>query len=218
MKIVKHPALSSPIKLKINLENMPLSVFRRMLVPVDVNMMQLHYVIQLAMGWEFAHLFQFSDKKFRGSIVVKMPFEDDFDFIDNSVKPEKVSLQRVFQIERDAKPFFYEYDFGDSWLHKITFQKPSKKDIEIFAGVPICVDGLGACPPEDVGGPWGYVNFLDTIGNKKHPEYVEYREWVGLAPKEKYDVEYVDIQQINESLATYFRSTDWRITSDNYYP
>ena len=216
MKIVRLPIANPPIKLKINLENMPVSVFRRMLVPADINMMQLHYVIQIAMGWEFAHLFQFSDKKFRGSITIKIPFEDDFEYSE-VVKPEEITLNSSFQKLRDAKPFYYEYDFGDSWLHKITFQKPSKKDLETFAGVPVCVDAFGACPPEDVGGPWGYTDFLDAINNKKHPEYEEFREWIDLAPKEKYDEEFVDIQQINQNLSGYSKSPEWDVTSDKYF-
>ena len=216
MKIVRLPIANPPIKLKINLENMPVSVFRRMLVPADINMMQLHYVIQIAMGWEFAHLFQFSDKKFRGSITIKIPFEDDFDYTD-LIKPEEITLKSSFQKLRDAKPFYYEYDFGDSWLHKITFQKPSKKDLETFAGVPVCVDAFGACPPEDVGGPWGYTDFLDAINNKKHPEYEEFREWVDLAPKEKYDEEYVDLESVNESLLGYSQAEEWNAKSDNYF-
>ena len=68
-----------PIKIKVNLENMPHKVFRRILVPEDINMMQLHYVVQIAMGWKFAHLFQFSEKRNQPSIIVKIPYEDEFD-------------------------------------------------------------------------------------------------------------------------------------------
>ena len=28
---------------------------------------------------------------------------------------------------------------------------------------PILIDGTGACPPEDVGGPWGYSDFIDAL-------------------------------------------------------
>lgn len=216
MKIVQLPVTRTPIKLKINLENMPLPVYRRILVPQSINMMQLHFVIQIAMGWEFAHLFQFSDKIFRGTLDIKIPYDDDFDFANNTVKPEKASLKSVFQIERNAKPFYYEYDFGDGWIHKITFQKPTKKELETFAGFPICADASGACPPEDIGGPWGYENFLNIIHDKKHPEYKEYREWLDLAPKEQYDEEYVDLEQINEGLEGLYNSTDWNMTSDDY--
>ena len=216
MKIVRLPIANPPIKLKINLGNMPVSVFRRILVPEDINMMQLHHVIQIAMGWEFEHLFQFSDKKFRGSITIKIPFEDDFEYSEVE-KPEEITLQSSFQKLRDAKPFYYEYDFGDSWLHKITFQKPSKKDLEAFSGVPICVDAFGACPPEDVGGSWGYADFLDAINNKKHPEYEEFREWAGIEDKESYDETYVNVELVNESLSEYSKAKEWNVTSDDYF-
>ena len=37
----------------------------------------------------------------------------------------------------------------------------------------------GACPPEDVGGPWGYGDFLDAIGDPQHDRHDELLEWIG---------------------------------------
>jgi hypothetical protein len=79
------------------------------------------------------------------------------------------------------------YDFGGDWWHKITFQKPTKKDRDIFKGLPVCVEAFGTCPPENVGGPWGYSDFLTIIFNKKHPDHRELREWIGLSAREKYE-------------------------------
>ena len=39
----------------------------------------------------------------------------------------------------------------------------------------------GKCPPEDVGGPPGYENFLEAIADPKHPEHVDIMEWNGMA-------------------------------------
>jgi len=60
--------------------------------------------------------------------------------------------------------FGYEYDFGDSWEHEITVQK-----ILPAAGgaTALCLDGAGACPPEDCGGIWGYAELLKTLKNPK---------------------------------------------------
>src|SRR5206468_6936156 len=44
---------------------------------------------------------------------------------------------------------------------------------------PICLEGERACPPEDVGGVWGYADFLKAIANRKHKEHKEMLEWVG---------------------------------------
>ncbi|MGI8782647.1 MAG: IS1096 element passenger TnpR family protein [Acidobacteriota bacterium] len=35
------------------------------------------------------------------------------------------------------------------------------------------------CPPEDCGGPWGYADFLEAIGNPEHERHEEFVEWVG---------------------------------------
>ena len=72
----------------------------------------------------------------------------------------------------------YEYDFGDSWLHWIEFdpQMPSEDGIKY----PICVDGARHCPPEDVGGPRGYADFLKAWCDPTHDLLPGGRE---LAPR-----------------------------------
>jgi len=47
------------------------------------------------------------------------------------------------------------------------------------AGYPRCLKGKRACPPEDVGGVWGYADFLEAVRDTDHPEHVEWLEWVG---------------------------------------
>jgi hypothetical protein len=164
MKTIPIYPTKDPIKLKINLENMPHTVYRKVLVPEDINMLQLHFIVQIAMGWEFAHLFQFRDKRTAATFIASIPLEeDDFAFFaprSKESKADEIKLKDHSQLANEAKPFWYWYDFGDDWWHKITFQKPSKKDREIFTGAPVCVEACGACPPEDVGGAWGYSVFL----------------------------------------------------------
>jgi hypothetical protein len=88
---------------------MPYSVFRRILVPENINMLQLHFIIQIAMGWRFLHLFQFRDKKFDTTIIASIPpDEDDFTFFAQPTKQskaDKIKLKEHFQIAGNAKPF-----------------------------------------------------------------------------------------------------------------
>ena len=216
------PIFPHPIKLKIHLENMPHNVYRIILVPENINMLQLHSVIQVAMGWEFAHLFQFSDKKLKPTLVANLHGEDpdsDLGFGFGSVeeiKAHKVFLKNEFLEDRSAAAFWYWYDFGDDWWHKITFQKVNKKDLRVFKSEPICVDAFGACPPEDVGGPWGYADFCEAISNKKHPDYKELREWMGMNLREKYDFESVDVEYINKTLSDFFQSEEWNRINNDY--
>jgi hypothetical protein len=44
---------------------------------------------------------------------------------------------------------------------------------------PICVDGANACPPENVGRPPGYNDFLEGITDSTHEEHEAVREWCG---------------------------------------
>src|SRR3972149_3664448 len=73
--------------------------------------------------------------------------------------------------------FMYEYDFGDSWEHEILVEKILPPDPQMKH--PVCLKGKGACPPEDVGGVWGYAEFLRAIRDPEHSEHDEYLEWVG---------------------------------------
>ena len=77
---------------------------------------------------------------------------------------------RLNQIASDVKAHFvYEYDFGDSWEHEIIVEKilPLEKGLHYLC----CMDGKRACPPEDVGGVWGYQDFMEAMRDPHHPEH-----------------------------------------------
>lgn len=65
---------------------------------------------------------------------------------------------------------------------------------------PVCLAGKRASPPEDVGGIWGYANFLEALGDPNHPEHEEYREWIG---EDEFDPEAFDCEAVNRELKTY---------------
>jgi hypothetical protein len=73
--------------------------------------------------------------------------------------------------------FLYEYDFGDSWVHEIQFEK----DVPAEPGstYPRCQEGARACPPEDCGGIWSYPEFVEAVQNKDHERHEELLEWIG---------------------------------------
>ena len=74
---------------------------------------------------------------------------------------------------RDAlgakKIFTYVYDYGDDWRHKVKVEKIVTLDAPIDTGV--CIGGESARPPEDVGGPSGYGEFLAALADPKHFEH-----------------------------------------------
>jgi hypothetical protein len=73
-------------------------------------------------------------------------------------------------------PVRYRYDFGDDWEHVLEFEELLSVDEGAY---PRCIGGAGACPPEDVGGTTGYAEFLQVIGDGRHPERAAMLQWAG---------------------------------------
>lgn len=107
----------------------------------------------------------------------------------------KYWLDHILKKERD--PVNYEYDFGDGWEHKIILGKILPFDSDV--SLPVCVKGKGACPPEDVGGIWGYHHLLKVLADQSHPEHEEYIEWVA----DEFDPAAYNIEEVYKQLARY---------------
>jgi Plasmid pRiA4b ORF-3-like protein len=74
-----------------------------------------------------------------------------------------------------AKTFKYLYDFGDAWYHTIKVEKFF--DEQPHVELPLLLECAGHCPPEDVGGPIGYANFLTAYYDPGHPDHADVRQW-----------------------------------------
>jgi hypothetical protein len=61
---------------------------------------------------------------------------------------------------------------------------------------PICIAGKRSGPPEDCGGPWGYMELLDVLNDPNDPEYEDRVEWVGG----DFDSELFDTEEISVRL------------------
>ena len=75
-----------------------------------------------------------------------------------------------------TKTLQYLYDFGDGWEHTIKIERID--DAVPGIAYPRLVDAVGRCPPEDVGGPWGYEEFLAAQTDPKHERHAELAEWM----------------------------------------
>ncbi len=167
------PAASIGYQFKITLAESRPPIWRRILVP-DGSLDDLHEAIQTAMGWTNSHLHQFEI----GGKVFGDPTLLEGDLYDTElIDSLQISLAGLFGRRRPPKAFTYEYDFGDGWLHQLEFEGviavPSGKK------PPCCLEGERNCPPEDVGGVWGYEEFLAAIRDPKHEEHEHYLEWSG---------------------------------------
>jgi Plasmid pRiA4b ORF-3-like protein len=62
---------------------------------------------------------------------------------------------------------------------------------------PNCVAGERRCPPEDVGGPHGYQEFLEAVFDPTHEEFENYRQWAG----DPVHAEEFDLEAVNAKLS-----------------
>lgn len=175
------PSTERLFQFKITLLESQPPIWRRIQVK-DSTLDKLHERIQTAMGWTNSHLHQFEidGERFGDPELLDDGFED-FECVDSTVT-------RISQIvPKNGKQFhfLYEYDFGDGWEHEILFE--GCRNAEKGARYPLCVEGERNCPPEDVGGVWGYTEFLEAINDPDHEEYDRMLEWAGEFDPEEFD-------------------------------
>ncbi len=179
------PHASPVYQLKVTLQHTKPPIWRRIQVRASITLPRLHDTIQVAMGWTDSHLHQFMID----GVEYGLP---DPDFADDMRSEQRIKLERVVTTEKDR--FVYEYDFGDSWTHILLLEKILPHDPEIH--YPRCLAGKRACPPEDVGGAWGYAEFLEAVGKSDHPEHDDMLEWCGG----EFDPEAFSFDETNQAL------------------
>ena len=159
-------------QLKVTLRGTMPPIWRRLLVPADLTLAQLHDVLQAAMGWQDCHMHEFSAGQRRFG---KPNPEDRLMGIPPVENERTVRLARV--LVRVGAKALYAYDMGDSWEHGIVLEKRLPADPG--TAYPVCTGGERACPPEDCGGIGGFYDLLDALGDPTHEQHDELRDWVG---------------------------------------
>ena len=156
-------------RLKITLDDTEPQVLRRIDVPLSMRLDRLHLTLQAAMGWTNSHLWEI-----RARDIGWGPHQLDYGFGDGPLNAAKATLLDVLE-DTGVKKLTYLYDFGDGWEHTIRIERIL--DAAPDGAYPQLIEAKGACPPEDIGGPWGYGEFLEVIADPKHERYAELTEW-----------------------------------------
>lgn len=166
----RRPSKTNTVfQIKITLEGIEPPIWRRIQTK-GCTLDNLHQLIQIAMGWEFEHLYRFNI----GGVQYA-----DLDMIDDEETEDacNTTLSEVLPVRNRRPRFSYEYDFGDEWIHQLIVEERIPPEEGMM--YPICLAGQRACPPEDCGGPWGYEDFVEAISNPDHRRHEEILEWVG---------------------------------------
>lgn len=182
------PPKTIPIyQFKITLNETRPAVWRRFVVSANATLDELHEIIQIIMGWQNYHLHMFT----LANQIYGNPADDEMGDL-GTLDETDFRLQKL--LTHEGQQFDYEYDFGDSWHHTLLLEKILPPGT--YKHLPLCLEGQRACPPEDVGGTFGFKEFLDIIRNPRHKEYDSYQTWAGG----NYDPRRFDPDTVNQRL------------------
>lgn len=174
-------------RLKITLDDVKPVVLRRVEAPFDIRLDRLHLTIQAAMGWTNSHLYEIR----AGGVGWSTP---DPDWAGDFIDARKARLGDILE-DIGKKTLKYLYDFGDGWEHTIKVERLIDPEPGIL--YPRLIEAKGHCPPEDVGGPWGYGELLEAIANPSHERHSEFKEWLA----DDFNPHVVDVDWLSKDVA-----------------
>jgi len=182
------------IRAEVHIVGIKPVISRTLELPMDLNLAQLHEVLQAAFGWTDSHLHQFNI----GGLVYGAPEFDDGGV--GSSRTFEASEVRLSDFSFTSPPVLlcYEYDFGDGWKHAMSLTTHRREEGITY---PRCIDGSRAGPPEDSGGPYAYADFVAAWRDPLHGSHKEVRQWVGR----RYNPERFDLNKINKAIASAMR-------------
>lgn len=201
-------------KIKIELRDSNPLIWRKVIITEGTTFKKLHESIQFSMGWMDCHMydFNFSEEKLRitcdkeavsGYEFYSKEESEKIRFCDciKDIIETKIIDSDEIKIDDCAitcKGCEYVYDFCDCWAHDITLEEILEVDEYRY---PICVEGEGACPPEEIGGINEYSEFLEIINNNEHPRYEEMKKWADM----KHYKSVFNIEEANRVMSNKFQ-------------
>lgn len=102
---------------------------------------EFHGVLQVAMGWESIHLYQFIIHTVR------------YGSWETGARSPAITLADL-KLRKGGR-FLYEYDLNTPWEHEIRLEE--RQPVSLESLYPACTGGDGNCPQEDCGGPEGWM-------------------------------------------------------------
>ncbi|MBO0600925.1 plasmid pRiA4b ORF-3 family protein [Sporosarcina sp. E16_3] len=196
-------AKAAVLKVTLRLENR--QVWRRLVVPLNKTFNQLHQILQAAFGWQDYHLHNFyvygqavnsenyitegHNEQVLKPIVNLVCDEEAFSY------PGEVNMKlekdvKLLEYIPASKKLTYNYDFGDDWNHDIEVESILEN---YDFNYPVCLEGEGNTPPEDVGGEYGYEQFLKILADPDHSEYEHMVNWGRMQRYQDFVINYINI-------------------------
>ena len=140
---MSHSISSAVFQLRVVLRGVSPLVWRRLWVPGDISLADLHRVLQIAFGWSDFYLYTFH---FHGRTVGR-----------NTGDPQAVLLSDL-ALHRGER-FRYRYHFFAPWECDLRLESILPQPASPV--LPFCVGGRNPAPDEEEGGAWHYQQLQD---------------------------------------------------------
>jgi len=152
-------------RIKVTLRGVRPPVWRRLIIPSDLELAELHRVLQTAMGWSDRHPHRFR--------------------VEDVAEAQRAGAEPVAR-DRQGVPFdelapsqgsrvVYEYGSPAGWHHDVVVEAVTHGKCSRIR----CIGGKRRCPPEDCGGPQGYAELRVAFADPSHGSHARARQWLG---------------------------------------
>ena len=184
-----HKAVRSykAFELNITIDAETQKVWRRVIIPAQHTLDDVHKIMQKLFGWTDSHLHEFVNLENNCTYGITEWFVDYPELKDSRT----VSIEDAF---KGFPRWQYIYDLGDYWVHDIFILHAVNSPKPIL---PLCTGATGENIPEDVGGVGGYQDYLAAIHDKTHEDHAAYQDWLSTSHYTSFDME-----RVNAALAS----------------
>lgn len=158
VRLPEPPGDVQVFRVRLDLDGADPPIWRGLDLRGDINLDRLHHVIQLAMGWQDCHLHRFTLEAAEGT-GPSLLTDADVSQGRKGLREADVRLDQTVTANGDR--LLYEYDFGDGWTHLLLVE--AVRPVAADDRMAVCLQGSGACPPEDVGGVWFYNELAHVL-------------------------------------------------------
>jgi hypothetical protein len=193
----QRPPATRPIGLRIELRDIDPLVWRRIVVSSQWTLASLHHYLQWVMGWQDSHAHEF---RANGRVIAPAWWIEEVSFdsdTSNYADERRASVAALATELGIGGEFEYVYDMGDDWTHRVIVEPPPERWSTLELPLPVCTAGESACPPEDIGGPHGYENFLAALRDPRDDSHEAMLRWIGGV----FDPRGFDLNRINRDWA-----------------
>jgi hypothetical protein len=177
--------MSEIARLSVEIDDVTPRVLRVVEVPADIRLDDLHFVLQIAIGWQNGHPFEFR-------IGDKLWGQPDRDAGIDRMPAERSTLREILAA---GDTFKYDYVLGEDWEHTVTLL--ARESARAGVRYPNLISAEGHCPPADIGGPVGYETYLRSIAD---PNSVDHEDMLDFDAPD-FDPHVVDAATLRKNLA-----------------